>query len=290
MEKERLNKLKIFLDYDNRVKELMLRTIPKREELTNDRAIIEYEDELDKSLEEIEYYLYYMTNSFYQAYLSVLERFLKKVRHNFQMASMKTEETRKSYLEDVIQMRPEFLESLGKGFKGYSVLYGEGVLEPVSINEYLHLLHCYVLNNSDLYRSMPELDFASNRDTHLLGENDKLARSIAENLEKASIISGRIDIIGLNDRILIMARNFGHALTLNITYENGYAFADYFIPKVCNLDMVNALPGIHTVKDGEVFARGSFRTLKEEMPKALKEFIEKVPTDMDIVQSSSIKM
>ena len=41
-----------------------------------------------------------------------------------------------------------------------------------------------------------------------------------------------------------MARDLGHALTIEIEIENTKAHVSYFILKVCNIDMINNLKRI----------------------------------------------
>ena len=65
--------------------------------------------------------------------------------------------------------------------------------------------------------------------------------------------------------------------------ENDKAMVEYFIPKLCNVDMVNALPGVNPVNEDSVGATGKFEMDRSTLSEGLNDFITKVPTDLDIV-------
>lgn len=47
----------------------------------------------------------------------------------------------------------------------------------------------------------------------------------------------------------MMVRDKGHVLSIEITYEDKDVVVEYFIPKLCNIDMVNVLPGVIKVNE-----------------------------------------
>ena len=87
----------------------------------------------------------------------------------------------------------------------------------------------------------------------------------------------------MQDKILMMVRDRGHALTIDIdTSTQNNILVKYFIPKLCNLDMIKTLPGINKSSITEYGARGAFLTSKEKLTEELFNFVEKVPTDDDL--------
>lgn len=49
-------------------------------------------------------------------------------------------------------------------------------------------------------------------------------------------------MVAISERkLLMMVRDRGHALSIEITLNGQNARLEYFIPKVCNVDMVNNL-------------------------------------------------
>ena len=103
------------------------------------------------------------------------------------------------------------------------------------------------------------------------------------NLFPMDLDCGWTDMVIINEKKLIMmVRDRGHALTIEITLNNDKARIEYFIPKVCNLEMVNNLPGINKIKDDTVGATGIIETDIKDLPNVLFSFISKVPMDEDM--------
>ena len=95
---------------------------------------------------------------------------------------------------------------------------------------------------------------------------------------------GWTDMVAVNERkLLMMVRDRGHALTIEITLNLQTARIEYFIPKLCNVDMINNLPGINKVNQDSIGATGIIETPINDLPNALFSFISKVPTDNDMV-------
>ena len=79
-----------------------------------------------------------------------------------------------------------------------------------------------------------------------------------------------------------MIRDRGHALTIEITINNDKARIDYFIPKIININMINALSGANKVRENSVWATGVIEVNKDILNGTLFNFIFKVPTDRDL--------
>lgn len=52
---------------------------------------------------------------------------------------------------NVGDMRTEFIVSAQRDFIGYYCFYGSGVLSPITINEFLHYIHSYIINNEIVF-------------------------------------------------------------------------------------------------------------------------------------------
>lgn len=86
----------------------------------------------------------------------------------------------------------------------------------------------------------------------------------------------------MEDRTLMMIRDRGHALTIDIdSLEKDNVVVNYFVPKICNKEMVKALPGINPSSITKNGAVGTFDLKKGDIKKIF-DFIGKVPTDMDM--------
>ena len=87
-----------------------------------------------------------------------------------------------------------------------------------------------------------------------------------------------------------MVRDKGHALSIEISLHNDVARIEYFIPKLCNIDMINKLPGINAVNKDSIGATGVVEVPINILSDALFDFISKVPmdSDMDLPSKRSI--
>jgi len=103
------------------------------------------------------------------------------------------------------------------------------------------------------------------------------------NLAPEELDVGITDIISMEDRVCMMIRDRGYALTIDMdTSEAEKVGVKYFIPKLCNEEMIRALKGIDKSSITPNGARGAFEAKTEEITSELFGFIEKVPTDGDM--------
>ena len=85
----------------------------------------------------------------------------------------------------------------------------------------------------------------------------------------------------MKDKILMMVRDRGHALTIDIDIaKESDVLVRYFVPKLCNRSMIESLPGVNAISENG--ANGLFQTSKSDMSERLIDFIGKVPTDLDM--------
>ena len=85
-----------------------------------------------------------------------------------------------------------------------------------------------------------------------------------------------------------MVRDSGHALTIDIEEdkEKGKVFVKYFVPKICNIEKLNKLKGIHKIPTDaywrDMSANGMYETSIDGFGTDIVNFIQEVPTDMDM--------
>lgn len=186
----------------------------------------------------------------------------------------------------ISNMRPEFVESVNKGFIGYYMYYGDGVLKPNTINEYLHYVHSMVINSDHFYSSVPIVNTTKKTENDcnsisLRGKESELGKELFDKIVEYKINSDCIDIINLKDKMLIMARDLGHAAVIQIdTSDLENIFVKYFIPKNTCMEKAQKLKGVKTCN--ERFMVGDFMTNKDNLSKELCDFMAKIPTDADI--------
>ncbi|MBR3134837.1 MAG: hypothetical protein IKG56_05200 [Clostridia bacterium] len=176
-------------------------------------------------------------------------------------------------------------------------IYGENSVEQLAlgqllaraktINEMLHILHFHTENSNRILEALPILDqkeiaiqpgMTPNKSV-LIGDSDNaLARSIFEQLP---LDTRYAYTVALQDRILMMVRDAGHALTLQIIENpDGSAQVSYFIPKVTDADAVLNLPSVQQNLDIEnQYASGLFVASSDDTAHDICSFIQAVPGD-----------
>ena len=129
---------------------------------------------------------------------------------------------------------------------------------------------------------MPKLDEKVNNYNEtitLCGKENEVAKTIFE-VFPSNLSCGVTDIMALNNKILIMVRDKGHALTIEIDTSTDKYLVTYFIPKLCNILMIRNLRGIGNIDLESNFAVGMFETNKENIGKDIIDFINSVPEDI----------
>ena len=236
------------------------------------------------------------------AYLSKLDleeeinKLIEKIENELKNCNYDINKMVNIYETYILNLTKGLEESLEKNIAGYSLKEGRYV--PLrfcnSINDILHYLHFYVLNDNITLQSMNIIDKKINESEEysiLYGKESDEARDIFNNLPSGKR-EDQIDVISFNNHIIIMAREIGHALTIDVQKENDNYRIYYFIPKTCNVEMVNNLRGVKKLDpnnyDSNDPTHGEFVVSKDELGKEIGNFIKMVPTDSDILEKKEI--
>lgn len=158
-----------------------------------------------------------------------------------------------------------------------------------SINELLHVIHYYIINNDKIYQSMPKISNKTNdfkEQINLYGKENDLAYNLFA-FFPSDVFVGTTDIVSLENKVLMMIRDVGHATVFEIEEYNNSINVQYYIPKICNVDMVNDLRGINKVTDIDRFGctSGFFITDRANFLNDMYEIISKIPSDTDIIHN-----
>ena len=298
---ENINKIKKFLEYDLKVKELINYIMPGELDFYDIESRFRYTDRLLDGIDRINMYVCKMMID-YNLSVDLIEKFDKYMHMIDNKINSKefNDILNKGYKETlnfinkyISFMRIDFVESVRKGFKGYYCNYGEGVLEPNTINEYLHYVHSYVINNEEFYKKIPKVRWVSDNDfgdISLRGISNDIGNSLYEKIISNRIDSDIIDIINLDKNIIIMARDLGHAAVIEIDLSNmDSIFVKYFIPKNTNMDKMSLLKGIYT--NNSNYACVEFITNKDNFLDDIYNFMNGIPTDYDseFIKNSGFK-
>lgn len=291
-----LESLKKFFESDMRIKQTLLNLAPNQIDDYSEESRIKYADKLYKKLGDIkaEFIDTIQNFEFSPAINKSIEEYFNSVREKFLLSHYEPGTIQKIYSQQFSNMSSKLIEEVKKYCVGYLI---DNNLEQLigkckSINELLHVMHSYITNNEEILKSLSVIATKKNKQNYnitLYGEENELAEKLFKEFP-IDIDCGETEIISLQDKILMMVRDRGHALTIDVDIaKEDHILIKYFIPKLCNKDMIKALPGINASAISENGANGLFETSKEKLSEVLIDFIQKVPTDMDMPILQEIK-
>lgn len=251
----------------------------------DEEVLAKYSENLYKAINAIEFCINNIVSLYFKSELEWCNNYFDLLRNKLINIGYDYEKLSKFYEIYFYKMSKELIETVGSNCRGYDVFSGVPFNNATSINELLHIIHQTIVNNRNNFKELPIIASKKNmfdEDIFLYGYNNALAYDIYENFSE-NFDCGTTDIVSLDHRILMMVRERGHALSIEIKEVSGKYYVDYFIPKICNIDMVNALKGITKVNSSSKYARGKFDSTREELPTQIINFISMVPTDSDRV-------
>ncbi len=287
---QNLKALKKFIKTDLSIKNDLLQLAPNNADNFDEASKINYTDKLYQSLKYLEFDFKSSFEGFglSEAVNESLTEFFNKTREQLAIGNYKNTDCREIFQKNFSNMSKDFIENVKKTFVGYTSFnlgdLNSSIKDAKTVNELLHSCHSYVMNNKELLSSITKISEKQNKFNYpitLYGENTKPAEELFTKFPM-DLDVGWTDIISLEDQIFMMVRDRGHALTIDIDTSKDDYFIKYFVPKLCNEDMIKALPGINKDNISNNGASGSFICNNKEFTDKLFSFIEKVPTDNDM--------
>ena len=283
-----LEQMEMFFDSDMKIKQILVYMAPNQEDAYNDTS--DYIDRFLKGLNRIKFQFNKIFDNFNyddEAQKVIDDKFIR-----YELKALKRVRTYEDiinlYKECCSDMSAKLVNRVKEEFIGYTLFQGstsEVLKSATTINEMLHVIHSSIVNNEKNYQSMNKLDIKINDEGSpivLYGRENEIGKQIFDNFS-IEIAAGNTDIVSLKNKILIMVRDRGHALTIQVEINNNDFWITYFIPKICNLEMVKALKGINYIDKNSSYAMGSFKSTKENLSLELNNFIGAVPMDDDMV-------
>ena len=290
---ENLEKIKRFFKYNMNIKNILFNTKPQEIDKYNKETLIKYSDKLFQAINDIEYYMNVMLEDFnfldedkkyFNNYIKALKNELIKCGYDFNKLST-------FYTTCFTNMSEELVNKVGNQIKGASMYSYVDLKEAKSLNEMLHIVHQTIINNENNFRNLPVISRKQNHEGNnitLYGEDTTISRVVFNSIP-ISIDTDFVEIMSVDEtKVNLMIRDIGHALSIEIEQKDDKCIIRYFIPKICNIDMVNNLKGVNKVKKGDNYTVGVFETTLEKLPFELSNLILGVPTDIDMFKEGGV--
>jgi len=290
LKNEKLEALKQFIKIDLDIKNELMQLAPTPTDDFDESTRIAYVDRVYESLKDFEYQFQSSLKGFKMGkdVDETIKKFFRKLKENLAIGSFGKGTCQTIFQRFFSDMSKSLIENVKENFVGYTGYGEEGLSQLINeagtINELLHICHSYIMNNERILSSITELGEKKNDfgyPIRLYGEKSEISEDLFEKFP-LDLDVGWTDIVSIQDQILMMVRDRGHALTLDIDTSKDKTFVKYFIPKICNEDMVRALPGVDKNNLSINGVSGRFECDKQEFVDKLFGFIGKVPMDSDM--------
>lgn len=293
-------KLEHFFICDTRIKKVLYDLAPNESDKYNLDTRIKYGDKLYNTLKDIHIEILTILNDFKMGIpairkvddlFQIFEKILLETNYDYDKMS-------NFYKVCISNMKPEFVDRVKANTVGHKIereSLDSLLMNCSSLNELLHAVHAYIVNNENIYTSVPFLGCKQNIYEYpiaLYGRKTKISELIYNTIP-LDLDVGETLIVGLSSsaKTLMMVRDRGHALSIEIEEEKDTMKISYHIPKLCNIEMVNNLPGINKVDektDTFAGANGMFVVKKENFTEELFKFINMVPQDRDYYRRTNL--
>ena len=285
-----LEKVKKFLDLDMHIKK-MIESLNPNEKCFSEEGCVDYSNNLMKELKYFKdsFRILGESLSMSEENISIMTSKMDEITNKFIETRLDYDNLKKFYINNILKMNEEPLKAIEEGYVGYALFKsGQDALKKCkTINDMLHVCHHMLFNNEKIYGLMPVIEEKeiTGGVAKLLGEENKDAKDIYDHIQ--DVYSYEIDILSINGSIIIMARDLGHALTVNVDKENDNYRISYFIPKICNPKKANAFPGVTKVPldaSPSAATTGEYVIKDGNLGERVSIFLKNVPTDGDIVR------
>ena len=293
-----LEAMKEFFERDMKIKETLMSLAPTEADDYDELSRMEYVDKLEKGLDSLEYDTLASIKKFGfgEELNNTIREYFANKKKSMAVGKYEAGICQKIYNSEFASMSENFIEEVKEGFVGYAFFSNPSKLpgfvkKAKTVNELLHSIHSSIVNNDEILESMPQMGTKRNtieEPITLYGEENEVAEKIFKEFP-LEMDCGITDIVSLKNKVLVMIRDRGHALTIDMDTTNPKEVeVKYFVPKLCNEEMIRKLPGINESSITKSGASGFFVSDKDKITKDLFDFIEKVPTDGDMVFDKTI--
>ena len=280
-----LEAMKEFFERDMKIKETLMSLAPTEADDYDELSRMEYVDKLEKGLDSLEYDTLASIKKFGfgEELNNTIREYFANKKKSMAVGKYEAGICKKIYNSEFASMSENFIEEVKEGFVGYAFFSNPSKLpgfvkKAKTVNELLHSIHSSIVNNDEILESMPQKGTKRNtieEPITLYGEENEVAEKIFKEFP-LEMDCGITDIVSLKNKVLMMIRDRGHALTIDMDTTNPKEVeVKYFVPKLCNEEMIRKLPGINESSITKSGASGFFVSDKDKITKDLFDFIEK---------------
>ena len=203
------------------IKQMMSKLTPTEMDDYNEEYRIEYTDKLDRFLKETEDEIIIVAEklNFDTKAIEAVKKHFIKTKETLLIDSYQKGVIQEVYEEIISSMSEKLVDEVKERFIGYTVENSNNLVALInktkSVNELLYVIHLYISNNDKLLKAMPVIATKKNQINQgypitLYGEKTELSQELF-NKFPLNLDCGETNIISMQNRILMMIRDRGHA-------------------------------------------------------------------------------
>ena len=280
------DKIVSFFITNNSIKRCIDDNQPNGQDTYNSDDLMQYSNGLSDTLNQIEYLFLKIDRDFELSMHDYIINLFDSYQDKLMDSSNDYFKIQNMYGEIFSNNDETYTEEVNTNFFGYSIANKIDILKHAkTINELLNGIKSFIINNEKIYQSLPLIsskEIDNKEEVKLYNSDADLGKTIFDSFP-GYLNVGETSILNIdNNHVLIMVRDVGHALIIEVERDNDKCYIKYFIPKVCNYLMVNQLPGVKLTKNDSIYARGHFTVNTQSVLYSLYNLIQNVPTDNDM--------
>ena len=177
---EKLERIEEFFKYDLEIKKMLHDLVPNFIDGYDQDYIFKYSDRIFKDLKVIKYYIVRIMNSFSIKNTEFIDEIFKKYEISLAEAGNDFNKINSFYKSNLSDMSPKFIDNINRNCVGYTFEKSNLINEARTVNEILHFLHHYIINNEEFYMSIPKISEKTNyegEDIILRGVENKISKN-----------------------------------------------------------------------------------------------------------------
>ena len=217
----KLLKLQHFFEVDFKIKKEMLDIAPPSDSLYAD--VEKYSNSVNDSLIYIFSELKCITADIFGFESQIMNKITEMeniIKNNFYSCGYDIDKLRLFYKNFVSNMELDFINAVKEECVGYTLGGVSSFQNAKTINEILHFMHSFILNNEQILQSIPLIDKKENDYNYSISLRGVKVPTFEQLLAlfPNDLDVGWTDMVAINERkLLMMVRDRGHALTIEIT-------------------------------------------------------------------------
>ena len=148
---------KNFINFNVESKKLIQKMAMDLRYSGDEEYLVKYSDYINECFPFLKKYILMMADIYFKDDVSYLSQYLDKIKLVMEKSGCDRDKLRDFYQAYVSDMSKDFVKKVGENCKGYYGYSQISIKDAKTINEIIHYMHAYVINNEKILSSIPPL-------------------------------------------------------------------------------------------------------------------------------------